>query len=137
MPPEPIGNMVRQWMEVARRDLAAGEALLGQADLSAQASFFAQQAAEKSLKALLLWHQRPFKKEHDIRYLGELVLKAEPDIDASILDEAAGLSPFAVTFRYPPLGGQTLPIDEAREALEIAKRLFAEVVSLLPPQCRP
>ena len=38
---------------------------------SANALFFCQQAAGKSLKAFLTWHERAFRRTHDLEELGE------------------------------------------------------------------
>jgi len=64
----------RNWLEIAKRDLEAGRKLASTPDFSSQASFFSQQSAEKALKGFLLWHQERFKKDHDLRYLGDLAL---------------------------------------------------------------
>jgi len=82
-PPEEVRkDLVRQWLEKAKVDINASEALLA-ADppLLYPACFHAQQAAEKYLKALLTWHQIEFPKTHDIEQLLELV---EPAIGEAI-----------------------------------------------------
>lgn len=60
------------WLTKARMDLEAGAHLLS-ADLpfTASAVFHAQQAAEKSLKAFLTWHDLPFRKTHDLSEIGQ------------------------------------------------------------------
>jgi HEPN domain-containing protein len=125
----------RNWLEIAKRDLEAGRKLVSTPDLSAQASFFSQQAAEKALKGFLLWHQERFKKDHDLRYLGGLALKKDPTL-TTVIDEATLLNPYAVTFRYP--GEEVGPTQEdAEDALKIAEKLFNEILLRLPKEVHP
>lgn len=125
----------RNWLEIAKRDLEAGRKLVSTPDLSSQASFFSQQAAEKALKGFLLWNQERFKKDHDLRYLGGLVLKKDPTLTA-VIEEATLLNPYAVTFRYP--GDEVGPTQEDAEgALKIAEKLFSEILLRLPKEVHP
>lgn len=125
----------KQWLEIAKLDLAAGRALSGNDDFSSQAAFFAQQAAEKAIKGFLVWHQERFRKDHDIRYLGTLVLQKDNTLQEE-LDEATTLNPFAVTFRYP--GEAEWPsTDDANDALNIAEKLLIEILSRLPKEVHP
>ena len=121
---------------MASLDLRAGLAdVTVDASLAGDALFHAQQAAEKSLKGFLFWHDIPFRKTHDLREL----LDACVQIDASIADHAAAveeMTPFAWTFRYPV--GQDLPEPaEAREALRIARALHDAILARLPAEVRP
>lgn len=67
-PPDEVRkDLVRQWMQRADQDLAAAEILLRDASgVRPVIAFHAQQAAEKYLKAILVWHQVYFPKTHDI-----------------------------------------------------------------------
>jgi HEPN domain-containing protein len=87
--------------------------------------FDAQQAAEKALKALLLFHNIPFRFVHDI---AELLTNLEQnginlpnDIRAT-----AELSNYSVQARYP---GPIEPItkEEYQEAVKMAERVFSWV----------
>ena len=76
----------RSWFEKAQKDLRCA-----QIDLAADppaledALYHCQQAAEKSLKGFLVWHDQPFPKTHDLGRLGkqavELDQTLEPPID--------------------------------------------------------
>lgn len=94
-------------------------------------SFHAQQAAEKSLKALLIRHQVEFGRTHN---LGELLRLAEPvapGIDQT-LSEARALTPYAVTARYP--GEEPLPDRaEAGRHFTLARRVLEHIRALLKP----
>jgi len=54
-------DFVRQWLDKARKDLAAGEALLKEEFEDYEN---AQQAGEKFIKAFLVHHQIEFPKSH-------------------------------------------------------------------------
>ena len=126
---------IREWLIIAKRDLDAGKILVEKPDLTSQAAFFAQQAAEEVLKAFLVWHQERFKKEHDIRYLGDLVTNKDPSFEQLIV-EAVSLNPYAVTTRYPGFL-EDLSIEEAAEALDIAKNLYDAILAKLPKEVHP
>jgi HEPN domain-containing protein len=52
-------ELTREWLRKAAGDLKA-------ADLHDLAAFHCQQAFEKALKGYLTWHDRPFRKTHDL-----------------------------------------------------------------------
>ena len=80
--------------------------------------FHAQQAAEKAIKALLIWHGIRFPYVHDLAALLILLEKATGDLPASIR-QAARLTRFAVHARYP---GTAPPVheNEYRKAFKLA-----------------
>lgn len=63
------------------------------------AGFLAQQAIEKSLKAVLTARDVAFERSHDIDYLCDLVESAGLDLTPE-LKAAVALTPWAVEFRY-------------------------------------
>src|SRR2546426_783597 len=70
MPPEKT-EYLKQWLRKAREDLEMAEAALQlEKPLTEPSLFHAQQAAEKSLKALLTFHNVAFRKIHDLNKLG-------------------------------------------------------------------
>ena len=61
--------------------------------------FHAQQAVEKSLKAVLFSHQIEFRRTHDLIKLAQLL--HQEGIETPVKDDLLErLNPFAVTFRY-------------------------------------
>jgi len=112
-----------EWLAKARLDLAAATRLVsGNPPLTGAAVFHAQQAAEKSWKALLAWHASPFPKTHDLRLLGQQLAQHDPGLHELVL-QAANLTQFAWLFRYP--GEPEEPtLEEARAALDIATQVF-------------
>lgn len=97
--------------------------------------FHAQQAAEKSLKAFLTWHDIPFRKTHDLRELFDLCVSVDSSFE-TLRDPSEGLTPYAWRFRYP--GGTEEPTrQEAHEALAIAQEVHNAVLARLPEEARP
>lgn len=65
--------------------------------------FEAQQAAEKAVKAVLVFQAIDFPRSHDIGELLELLPGAGIVVPEPLRDSAAALSPYAVDSRYPGL----------------------------------
>ncbi len=91
--------------------------------------FDAQQSVEKSLKALLLFHNIPFRFVHDI---AELLTGLEQN-GINLPEQvraAAELSDYAVETRYP---GPMEPVseEEYKEAVKIAETVVSWVEGLL------
>jgi HEPN domain-containing protein len=86
--------------------------------------YHAQQAVEKSLKALLVSRAIPFPKTHSIRMLLDL-LQRDLSVPEAVQD-AASLTEYAVTSRYP---GEIEPVDndEYREAIRLAEEVVSWV----------
>lgn len=123
---------MRQWLGKATEDLLAADLILaGRLDTYWTASFHAQQAAEKALKALLTRHQVDFARTHSI---GELLQLAEPVLPgiSPRLDAARALTPHAVADRYP---GQEEPVTQAsaRRHVDVARSVLDTVTEALRP----
>jgi HEPN domain-containing protein len=100
-PEERKRELVSQWLTKADRDFVAAQILL-QSDpfVLAIVGFLAQQAAEKYLKAYLVWKQIEFPKTHNIGALLVLISKANEELAAELMP-ARILSDYAVESRYP------------------------------------
>jgi HEPN domain-containing protein len=125
-------DLVAAWLAKAEEDLLASRAVLVASMPSyTAASFHAQQAAEKALKALLVQHQVEFTRTHDIGELLELLEPATPGITMR-LAEAELLTRHAVQTRYPT----SLPSvdrDEAARDIEVAEKVVSYVRAVLRP----
>ena len=126
----------REWLRKAARDIRSAEA-----DLSATPPiiedilFHAQQAAEKALKGLLSWHDRPFGKTHVLKELTVECVRISPDL-APLLERADSLSPYAWMYRYP--GAPDEPtLEQAQRALALAREVVDAVLTRLPEDARP
>jgi len=126
----------RDWLAKAQHDLSAATTLL-EADtpLPGVAAFHAQQAAEKSLKAFLYWHDVPFRKTHELEELGREAIEIDSALGAAV-DSAVDLTPFAWRFRYPgePIEPETA---EVADAVARARSLHEAVFERLPAEVRP
>jgi HEPN domain-containing protein len=97
--------------------------------------FHAQQAVEKTFKAFLAWHDRPFRKTHNLVELGQQGAVLAPDLE-NVFRRVAPLTEYAWRFRYP--GEASDPsLEEAEEALALAKGLFETLRKRLPPETYP
>jgi HEPN domain-containing protein len=136
MRPDPRVLETRSWLTRAASDLrAADHEFTAEPPILDDIVFHAQQAAEKSLKGLLAWHDRPFRKTHDLVELGHACTELDRTLE-SLLRRAAPLTEYAWRFRYP--GDPEEPgEDEARSALEIAREVHAAIVARVPPEARP
>lgn len=124
---------VRAWLQKAAFDLRSGAHALSADDegLWPDAAFHAQQAAEKTLKAFLAWHDVPFRKTHNIEELGRACVELDPTL-TSIVDRAVPLTEYAWKFRYPG-EPDTLSRTEADQAVQVARELNNAIGNRLPP----
>jgi HEPN domain-containing protein len=100
MRPEALTDAL-EWLRYADEDLASCVVLLhSPRALLGTASYHAQQAAEKALKAFLVAREQPLIRTHDV---GVLVARCEniDDSFAPFTAAAARLTPYAVMHRYP------------------------------------
>lgn len=134
MLPEQL-EAVGQWLRKAHHDLLSAEILSSAIhSLNDTAIFHAQQAAEKSLKALLTWHNIHFRKVHDLREIGGRLIKVDPTLK-DILRQAEKLTPFAIAFRYP---GEDDPSDqEIKESIVLARKVYEAVLQRIPKESHP
>jgi HEPN domain-containing protein len=125
----------RAWLDKAADDLRAGaHSLTADPPLAFDVSFHAQQTCEKALKAFLAWHDRPFRKTHNLEEIGEVCLAIDASL-RSIIDRAAPLSEYAWRFRYPGDANDPTP-GEAEAAMSIARAVFQAVIDRLPADVR-
>jgi len=133
--PEKVDE-VRRWLVKAQEDLSAADLTAHHLPpLLSSATFHAQQAAEKALKAFLVWHDTPFRYTHNL--VGLTAQCAGIDGAFAILNDAADLlTPYAVRFRYPSdLTGPT--VSEVEAALQAAREVVAFVRARLPVEAQP
>jgi HEPN domain-containing protein len=113
-----------EWMENARSDMRF--AVIGMEEtgiLPHHICFHAQQAAEKALKAVLVFYKVDFPPIHDIQQLLRLLEKADIAIPADV-QNAGILTPYAVETRYPGYWGD-IGNKEVQEAVLLAEAVLA------------
>lgn len=133
---EAKGEIVRQWLTRAERDLGSAERLAtGPTPYLDTASYHCQQAGEKAVKGFLAFALHELEKTHDVERLVKLAEAYEPTFQHH-RSAARLLTPYATRFRYT---GEALEpsLDEFNEAFEAAKGLYCFVLSLLPEEVHP
>ena len=113
----------------AENDLVAAKATIATGKALDTVCFHAQQAAEKSLKALLALKDIVYPHRHDIGELVELAKTHFPAVARSER-ELLALSPYAVQLRYdetmePSLAEARTALDTAVNACLFAERIIA------------
>jgi len=136
MPPDPARLAdTRPWLIKVSADLRAAELDLSIVPpLLEDALFHCQQAAEKVLKAFLVWHDVAFRKTHDLVEIGGQCVTLDPTLEP-VLRRAAILTEYAWRFRYPELTIEPTRA-EAEEALALAREAVEAILQRLPPEVR-
>lgn len=137
MPHDPVLiTDTRAWLVKAANDLRGAEIdLAAIPPLLEDVTFHCQQAAEKSFKALLTFHNQPFRKTHNLEELGEACLRIDSSLRA-LVDEVVPLSEYAWAYRYPGEPQSPQP-QEAQDAYASAGKLYRAILECLPSEARP
>jgi HEPN domain-containing protein len=124
-------EVVRGWIIKVEHDLrTVGHTLTLENDCPFDmVCFHAQQCAAKYLKALLVYHGVDVPRTHD---LTELLPLLPVGVTVALdVEELPELTPYAVGVRYPALTREP-GWDDAQRAVEITRRVRAQVRSALP-----
>jgi HEPN domain-containing protein len=120
---EELISLVKNWIKKAENDLkTAKDEIATQEPATDTICFHAQQCVEKYLKAFLIFHQKHFKKTHNIAKLIELCKEIDRDFEEIFEFGASELTDYAVEVRY----GEELYFpskEEAEQAIEIAEKV--------------
>ena len=122
MPPKKDAfGTAQQWLKRAKGNLALAKQPKPKEAFWDDLCFDAQQAAEKSIKAVLVYREIDFPKTHSIRSLLELLDPAGSQISKEIW-QAIDLTNYAVETRYP---GPAEPVtrNEYRQAVALAQKV--------------
>lgn len=113
-------DIVSSWIKKADRDLEVSKRELKLSNPYTDIiCFHAQQAAEKYMKAYLIWLDIEFQKTHDIEDLVILASKKDCSI-LELKDSGAELSSFAVEIRYPEF--EEPSIEDTVTTVKIAEK---------------
>jgi len=122
-------DLAEDLLALAREDEVAARALLDVGVVTDRiVGFHAQQAVEKSLKAVLAVHDVEFPFTHDLGALAELSIKAGA-APPPALSEVDQLTPFGVSLRYGALD-DLVPVARAT-ALSWAEQAVAWARSVI------
>lgn len=113
------------WLAFARRDLGDAEVLATSGGSIESVCFHAQEAAEKSLKALLVFRGQRVPTVHNLVALAERLM--DPDDLFGFAEMLASLNRWVTLSRYPPEPGEEGPLVATPDA---AIRLARSVVQL-------
>ena len=113
------------WLRYARSDLELARVTRPEEVLFEGLCFHAQQAVEKALKAILIAKDVPPPKTHNIRTLLDLL--PQEVIAPQEIEDAASLTDYAVTSRYPG-DFESVDEEEYKETVRLAETvvLWAE-----------
>jgi HEPN domain-containing protein len=130
MPPDRSSTgSPEEWLKRARSNLARSKLPKVEEALWEDYCFDAQQAAEKALKALLLFNNIPFRFVHDIAELLTLLEQNGFELPEEIR-AGAELSDYAVEARYPsPM--EPVTEQEYEEAISISKIIVSWVTKII------
>ncbi|MEM5830450.1 MAG: HEPN domain-containing protein [Candidatus Aenigmatarchaeota archaeon] len=120
---------VKEWIEKAETDLRVAKTLLKLNEASWVIAFHAQQAVEKFLKAFLVFHNKPFRKTHDIKELLDLCIEIDEEFKKLEDLGVEYLTEYATNLKYPHFYEPTE--EEAKEAIEIAEKVKEFVLKKL------
>jgi HEPN domain-containing protein len=127
---EVIEHLVKQWIQIAERDLlTAKQGLEADEVITDTVCFHCQQAAEKYLKAFLVKNQIEFSKTHNLMTLLNLCAT----IDRSFKEELSDtdiLTDYAVEIRYPDDWYEPTS-EETSQAYELALKVKEFVLKKL------
>ena len=110
-----------RWIDRARSNLTRAKHVIEGVCLE-NLCFDAQQAAEKAIKAVLIFLGVRFPRTHDLAELLTLVEKAGWSVPEKV-KRASMLTPYAVESRYPGLS-EPVNDEEHREAVAIAEEVL-------------
>jgi len=120
-------QIVDEWIKKAEQDLGMAKlAIEHQPDFRDSICFHCQQAAEKYLKAYLVFLDIIFKKTHSLNYLLDLISEQE-SVSDDLYSTAEILGDYGVEVRYPGYSEPTeKDLEEAYQAAINIKKAIIE-----------
>lgn len=120
MPHDP--DSPETWLRFAESDLALAETRPSERVLLGNLCFHAQQAVEKSIKAVLVLHRVAFPKTHSLARLIDLLPPCVSRTEELL--ESRALSGYATVMRYPGVA-EPPGEEEYRDAVRLATAVCA------------
>jgi len=129
---DPIQEYVEHWLIKAGRDLrSAQNDYRDSPPITDTVCYHSQQAAEKSLKAILAFHRQEIPKVHFLPLLLDTCANYHPAI-LRFHEAAKRLAEYATSTRYPD-DWREIPVEEALEALGNATEIYDFVRKIIKP----
>lgn len=123
-------DLVQGWLKKAKKDMHLSYYALDiGADYTDMACYHAQQAAEKALKAYLVWLEVQFPYTHVLEDLLDLVAERDLSLETHRRN-LEFLTPLAVESRYP--GSAVISLEDSGRLVDAANKLLASIIDLLP-----
>ena len=120
----------KRWLNIVKDDLASAKGLL-KLEIFSTATYHCQQAAEKALKAYLVFMGCEAPKTHDLLKLIKLCRHFNNDFE-KLYKEAGALNPFSTKFRYPT--EFDIPDhDDTKDAIKQAERIVRFALKEISP----
>lgn len=114
----------RDWLMKADEDIAVAEYLLKTSKFYADVCFHCEQAAEKSLKAFLVYHRITPKKTHNLPILAEECIRMNSSL-AEITSCCDSLSKLYIPTRYS--FKIEFNLTNAEESMKLAKEVMKKI----------
>lgn len=122
---------VKNWIVKAENDLkVAMHEIETKEPVTDAICFHAQQCVEKYLKAFLVYYNQSFRKTHNISEILVICIEKDPEFKNLQQINAHELTVYATELRYPEFF-HIPSIEEAKEAIEIAKKVKEFVIKKL------
>ena len=123
-----VPGSAEDWLRYAKSDLELARIEKPEGVLLENLCFHAQQAAEKTLKAVLIFLKIDFPRTHNIRTLLDL-LPESIDVSQEV-EESAALTDYAVESRYP-MSSEPVDDEEYRQVIGLAETVVSWAEKLI------
>ena len=123
-----VPGSAEDWLRYAKSDLELARIEKPAGVLLENLCFHAQQAAEKTLKAVLIFLEIDFPRTHNIRTLLDLLPKGV-DVPQEV-EESAILTDYAVESRYP-MNSEPVDDEEYRQVIGLAETVVSWAEKLI------
>jgi len=117
----------REWYDIANQDLKVAIELYKK-EYYTHAAYHLHQSAEKFLKSILVFHNRPVPKTHDLELLVKRCIETDKSLE-ELKDLEIGRITWFHLLRYPPVESvQKKEIEEAIKLVELLKEIVGEKI---------
>jgi HEPN domain-containing protein len=129
-------NEIKRWLTKSQHDLSSAIILMeGDEKYPDISVYHCQQAAEKAIKAYLIYQDIVFEKTHNLVALLSDCINLDSRFE-QWKNVALILTPYATDFRYPRETMEPTK-EEAQEAIIMTKAIVDFIIKLLPDEATP